>query len=274
MEGLRWCRERLLLPGHPLAASLLFIPPAQRERVLALRALITELASLDDPGVEPEVRSAKFGWWHQALIEGAPHPALMAMNETGAADLVAPRDLLALLTTIGATSLDRRFERHEELWAHCRNIGGEAARLELHLTWDGEQNEAPALMLGAAGYLFRIVRDLALDARNHRWLVPLDLQAQFQIARSDALTTSGGPGWDGLVRTLLERALREGAVAAAGLAPSHRHLHIHWSLDRRLAASLARRPGLILRQRILPGHAGNVWTAWRAARSLDRTATV
>lgn len=271
MEGLQWCRNRLLVPGNPLAASLLFVDPVEHDRILALRALITELAALDDPSAEPMVRAAKFGWWRQALIEGAPHPVLQAMAGTGASRQVQLDMLLPLLAAIASSSDNLRFERQEELWDHCLSIGGEAARLELRLDGPGDPHESRARALGAAGYLVRLVRDLAVDARQNRWLVPLDLQAQFQVARGDALDIRGGPGWDGLVRTLLARALREGQAAASALPAGNRHLHIHWSLDQRLASRLARRPDAILRRRILPGHAGNVWTAWRAARRLSRS---
>ncbi|NDY94700.1 squalene/phytoene synthase family protein [Wenzhouxiangella limi] len=268
MDALQWCRDRLLVPGNPLAASLLFVHPPQRERILALRGLITELAALDDPAAEQPVREARLGWWHQALAEGAPHPALEAMTDSGADERVSPDLLLALLASIGSAAINQRFERYEQLWSHCLAIGGQAGRLEARLAEEGEQDDSAAAALGGASYLIRIVRDLGLDARNDRWLVPLDLQAQFQVARRDAINTRTGPGWDGLVRTLLERAVREGNAARSRLSTRHRHLHIHWALDRRLAGQLVRRPGVIVQRRILPGHAGNVWTAWRAARRL------
>ncbi|MEE4637786.1 MAG: squalene/phytoene synthase family protein [Wenzhouxiangella sp.] len=270
MNALQWCSDRLLVPGHPLAASLRFVPSPERERVLALRALVSELAALDDPGVDGTVREARFGWWQQALVEGAEHPALRALAESGAAEFVPPRHCLSLLDSIRTASANPRFERSEELWAHCAAIGGEAAHLELRLAQDSAPAPNPAVAVGAAGYLIRLVRDLGQDASNNRWLVPLDLQAQFQVNRRDALDARAGPGWDGLVRTLLDRAVRQGSAASVQLPPGCRHLPIYWALERRLAAQLARRPAATLSRRVLPGHAGNVWTAWRAARRLTR----
>lgn len=274
MDALQWCRDRLMVPGNPLVASLLFVDSTERERILALRGLISELAALDDPGADETVREARFGWWYEALRKGAEHPALRALIDSGVAERVEPSQCLELLGAIRVASANPRFERSEQLWAHCLAIGGEAARLELQLSGAAELDKIKAATLGAAGYLIRLVRDLAQDAANNRWLVPLDLQAQFQVARSDVLgAPGGGPGWDGLVRTLLERALREGDAAAAGLPCRYRHLQIYWSLDRRLAGQLARHPREILRRRILPGHVGNVWTAWRAARRLNQKLT-
>ncbi|MFW6339843.1 MAG: hypothetical protein ACOC0Q_03135, partial [Wenzhouxiangella sp.] len=79
MDPLQWCRDRPLVPGHPLLASLLFVPEEQRARILALKALVAELAALDDPGMDSSVRAAKSGWWLRALREGAAHPALEAL---------------------------------------------------------------------------------------------------------------------------------------------------------------------------------------------------
>lgn len=266
---MQWCRDRLLVPGQPLTASVLFVEPADRDSLLALKALSAELARLNDATLDPSVMATKAGWWRQALAEGADHPALLAMIESGAVERVRPVELTPLLELILDESQAPRFERYEELWSHCHAIGGEAARLEAALCsgWT-EADNRPAAVLGGAGYLLRLVRDLGSDADMNRWRVPLDLQAQFQVARSDAVSATVGPGWDGLVRTLVERAVRAGNLAAEALSHRQRHLHLQWALDRRLAAKLVRNPKRILKQRILTGHAGNVWTAWRAARRL------
>ena len=269
VDALSWCRERMMVPGQPLAASLLFIDEADRPPILALRTVAAEITALGSAHSDPALMQAKAAWWHDALVQAdSSHPALKALGESGACARLSASDFQPLLSGVQFSLSNPRFERFEELWRHCRATGGELAHLEWQLKDDGQSAEA-ARDLGAAACLIRLVRDLSADARHNRWLVPLDLQAQFQVGRADALELSGGPGWDGLVRTLLERALHSGERAAGGLDATHRHLHILWALDRRLALVLSRRPGRILRQRILIGHASNVWTAWRAARRLE-----
>jgi phytoene/squalene synthetase len=46
--------------------------------------------------------------------------------------------------------------------------------------------------LASAGYRIRITRDLVLDARQERWLVPLELQAEFQLTRQHVAAGEGG----------------------------------------------------------------------------------
>ncbi len=266
MDALAWCRERLLVPGQPLSASLLFAAPADRDRILALRALAAEMLDLLSGLRAAELLPARLRWWQDALSGAHAHPALLALDATGG---IPPSAFRALLLAIAECQLQPRFERFEELWGQCRALGGEVARLETLLMNDPGEDFDAALELGAAGWLLRRIRDIRLEARQECWRLPLDLQAQFQVARQDVLEARGGPGWHGLVTTLVARAVSRGDAAASRLRHEHRHLRIHWAVEKRLAAMLVGRPEEILRRRLLPAHPGNVWVAWRTARRLS-----
>ncbi len=257
----------MLVPGQPLSASLLFAPEADRSAILALRTVCAELIEAARRVSDPAVARATLNWWQETLSGQHGHPAAAALASSGAAQRLPDDVFRPLLDGLQTTLEPNRFERFEELWEYCSARFGTAALVEFSLNERPTRSETcPAMELGAAGGVLRVVRDLVPEARANRWLVPLDLQAQFQVARMDALSDQVGPGWDGLVRTLVERALRRGDVAVGHLEPRHRHLVIHWALDRRLARMLLKRPRDVLNTRVLPGHAGNVWTAWRAAR--------
>lgn len=278
MEALAWCRERMLVPAQPLAASLLFADEPDRNAILAIRTLGSELLALAGGASEPTLLAARVDWWQGALVGQAVHPALAALAQSVPDGSVAATDFMPLLRSVARLGLQPRFERYEEFHALGRATGGQIAELEFRLraganpTGSADQR-AVAADLGAAGWILRRVRDLAADAQRNCWLVPLDLQAQFQVARQDVLDARGGAGWRGLVQTLVARALTAGDRAATDLGPAHRHLIIHWAVEKRLAAQLVRRPEAVLKRRLLPGHAGNVWAAWRAARRLEGRAT-
>lgn len=272
MDPLDWCRQRLLVAGNPLTATLPFADPDHRNAILALRSVISEIAA--GAGNEQEVGLARLGWWREALREDNPHPALLAFRSSGAAKRVHPNEFDPLIDGVAESLENPRFESSVAAWRFCEKVGGQAGILEARLLDDDAELDAVFSQTGAAGYLIRIVRDLASDARANRWLVPLDLQADFQIARQDAMGEKAGHAFDGLVRAMLSQALKNGQSAITGLEPGpawrHRHLLMQWALDRRLARRLARRPQRILQRRVLPGHAGNVWCAWRQARRLRR----
>lgn len=261
----------MLVPGNPLLASLPFAPADERDAILALRTLVTELAAVPGEVSDPDVAVRKLDWWRQALSApaGQAHPALEAANQTSLPERLGMSAWDDLLAGVLASVAAPRFEQFEELWAHCRAVGGAAAVLEARLVEPGIEAEA-FLELGAAGYLVRIVRDLALDARRGRWQVPLDLQAAFQVDRQQAAEARDSRAWRALVLEMLSRAHRSRQQALDELAPAaawrHRHLLITVALDARLARRLARRPAGILHRRMLPGRLGNLLTAWRTAR--------
>lgn len=275
MEPLAWCRQRLLVPGNPLTASLPFADPADRDAILSLRALIGELASVAEDSSERAVAEARLNWWRQALREDNDHPLVRALEQTGVRRRLAPERFDDLCAAVLESLDNPRFENTPQAWAFFRRIGGEASRLERELLAEPGDGEIDLAELGAAGYLVRVTRDLAIDARANRWLVPLDLQADFQVSRQDLLSETGSRGLDGLVRGLLDEAVRRGDRITRIIPPEsawrHRHLLLSWALERRLAGHIARRPRAILKKRILPGHPGNVWTAWREARRLRKS---
>lgn len=275
MEPLEWCRGRLLIRGNPLAASLPFAPPDLRDQIVSLRALVTEIASVPGTVSEPELGRTKLEWWHRAISERLPHPAVQALSVSGAADKLDSAGFESLINGVGLTLDNPRFENRDRAWQFCLAVGGPSARLEAQLAGsNGALLEERLATLGAGGYLVRLVRDLAIDAQDNRWLVPLDIQAEFQVSRRDALEQRTSSGWNGLVRAWLADGLKRTERAVAGIDPSdawqHRHLLIQHALDRRLAGMLARRPARILTRRILPGQPGNAWCAWRTARRLRR----
>jgi phytoene/squalene synthetase len=276
VDPLEWCRERMLRRGSPLSASLPFAPESLRDAILALRTLVSEIAAVPDTVSDADVGRKKLAWWRQALEDRAAHPAIEALVASGAADRL-PADRFAPLITHVAETLDSpRFELNEAAWRHCLALGGPMAELEAELLGGRPALEFDWAALGGFAYLVRLVRDLGIDARNNRWLVPLDLQAEYQLGRQDVVSGSPGRGWEGMVRAWLEDGLRRTDAALRDLAPDQgwrqRHLLITHALDRRLAVGLARRPRRILRGRPQPGHVGNVWCAWRAARRLRREA--
>lgn len=269
-----WCRERLLVPGNPLSASLPYASDAHRSGILALHAVIGEIAAIPGQISDPGVGIRKLGWWRDQIAAGATHHPAMQALANHAPDMLseaATDHWTGLFEGVTATLDNPRFERFEELWQHCREVGGAARALEAHLVGAGAER-AGWLDLGAAGYLVRIVRDLKIDAAENRWLVPLDIQAAYQVDRQQVAGGVPAAGFDGLVRDLVERARRQARRFEESLpgteAWRQRHLMVLAALDTRLAEYLHRHPRRILKQRILPGPFGNAWRAWRTARKL------
>jgi len=277
-DPVAWYRSRLTVPGHPLAITLPYAPPERADEIVALNALIGEIAAVPGEVSDPDVARQKLEWWRQALAEQLPHPAVQAWLQSGAAEYLKAGDFRALVEAVSSEIAPPRFEQVEALDLHCRELAGAGALLEARLIDRGawpESAESEALTaLAGAGYRIRVVRDLVLDARRERWMVPLELQAEYQLTRQHVAAGEGGHRLAALVRHMAGDAVleidRHWRALAADQAWCHRHFLLRIQLDRRIGQRLLARPERIVRERVAPGKVGDAITIWRRARALRK----
>lgn len=278
MEPMEWCRRRYLVPGNPLTLTLPYADASLRDALLAVHAVCGEIAAVSAEVRDPEVARQKLAWWRRALAESLPHPAVQALAASGAATRLDSADLDALITAVAGVLEAPRFNGSEDLLDHCRALAGPGARMEACLVALGESRDSgdagQLAELVASGYLVRLVRDLALDARAGRWNVPLSWQAEYQVSRAEVAGGRRDASVAGLVRHMLDCAVRGQNRAFEALSPQarwrHRHALLRAVLDRRLAARLDRRPDRIFRERALAAGPGTALALWRTARRLRR----
>ena len=279
-DPVAWCRSRLLVPGHPLAITLPYASPERADALVALNAVIGEIAAVPGEVSDPDVARRKLGWWRQAVEEQLPHPVVKAWLQSGAAEHVSGEDFQPLIDAVASEIVPPRFEQVEALDRHCRGLAGAGALLEARLINAGAppgaaESEALAGM-AAAGYRIRIVRDLVLDARQDRWLVPLELQAEYQVTRQHVAAGEGGHRLAALVRHMAGDAVlaidRHWRALATDQAWRHRHFLLRTQLDRRIGRKLLTRPERIVRERVAPGRTGDAIATWRRARALRKAA--
>lgn len=277
-EPLEWCRARMLVPGHPLALTLPYADPALRPRLLALHTVVAEIAAVPGSVSDPGVAQRKLDWWRQALVEQLPHPALRALIETGAAGRLPAGAWQPLLAAVESEIRLPRFEQTHEWTAHCRAVAGSGAALELTLV---EREPEPTVReavteMAGAGYRLRMLRDLVLDARRERWWLPLALQAEFQLSRTELVQDAHPLRRDALIRHIAGAALLAFEQSRNQMPPGsrwlHRHLLLRLDLDRVLGRRMLRRPARVARERV--GATGMVaaLAVWHRARTLQREA--
>ena len=280
-DPVAWCRHRLVVPGHPLAITLPYAPAEMRGALVALSTVIGEIAAVPGDVSDPEVASRKLDWWRQALAEGLPHPAVQAWLKSGAARHVRASDFEPLIEAVASEIVPPRFEQSRALLGHCRAVAGPGALLEARLMNAGtapDPAEAESLsVLAAAGYRIRIVRDLVLDARQERWLVPLELQAEYQLTRQHVAAGEGGRRLEALVRHMAGDAMlaidRETDSLSAKVAWRNRHFLLRVQLDRNIGRKLIQKPARIMRERVAPGRMSDAFSVWRRARALRKAAS-
>ena len=275
-DPLAWCRDRLLVPGHPLTVTLPYADPDRREALLALRCAISEIAAIPGETSDASVAGRKLDWWRDALQRRLPHPAIAALERSGVLGTLAAADFAALIDAVGREIEPPRFETIAEFEHHARAVAGSAARLEAAVVDDGAPDAVVDALerLAGAGYRVRVARDLVHDARQERWLIPLELQAEFQLTRRQVAEVEARHRIAALVRHVVVGAVESARSARSDLPAAeawrHRHQLLSAHLDRRLAARLLRRPMRIARERVTPVGALGPLSTWRRARKLRR----
>jgi len=279
MEPLRYCRERLLVPGSAHSITWLFAPHEQAERLLAAHAVLDHLLEIPVTVSDPEVAARTLEWWRGEIAAvyaaGGDHPAARALRDSGAARRV-PRALFdELLTALERICRAGSPGDMDALRARADALGGVAAAVEAAVVEPGAQAEA-LRNLGAAGWLVRTVSDLHACAARVDWPVPLSLRARWQVGRAGVAAGTAADGWAGLVREMLEPGREVLEPRRNALSPArawvHRHRLVLAELDWRLLRALWRRPQRILAGRYRPNVLGDLWCARAAARRLHRRA--
>src|SRR5699024_806646 len=153
----------MLGPGSPLSASLPFAPERWQDAIVALRAVISEIAAVPDTVSDVDIGQKKLAWWRDALHNRAAHPAIEALVASGAADRLAPERFEPLINSVVDTLITPRFESLEDAWQHCAALGGPAAELEAELIAPGDLTALDWSAAGGFAYLVRLVRDTGLD---------------------------------------------------------------------------------------------------------------
>jgi len=269
------------VPGHPLALTLPYAPADKRDALVALSTVIGEIASVPGDVSDADVAQRKLGWWREALADGLPHPAVQAWLKSGAAQHVPALEFDPLIDAVALEIAPPRFEQVQALEQHCATIAGPGALLEAMLVRENaelDEDEAPTLVrLAAAGYRIRITRDLVLDARQERWLVPLELQAEYQLTRQHVVAGEGGRRLDALVRHMAGDAMRtidtQIGELSAPAAWRNRHFLLRVQLDRNIGGKLLRKPSRVVEERVAPGRMSDAFSVWRRARELRKNAS-
>ena len=274
MDGLQYCRERVLVPGARLNLIRHFIDPELVERLVVLHAFYSEIASIPERVSDSAVARSKLGWWQEEIVrcwqgEGR-HPISLAAQQQGITGLLSASELTRLVIAVAAWTDAPPLANLAELTGHCAAIGGLAAQLEAKISNADASSLEPALHFGTARYLVALIRDIGLDARAGRWYIPMDLQARYQFGLDQAVPGARSRTFvdligelSGFSSELVEKAQQSLSQAQQGQL---RHHLIQAALDRKLVQKMQANPHKILENRIMLSPFASLWTVWQTAR--------
>jgi phytoene synthase len=265
--------NRTAPPGSMRYFSLLYSPEDQREAVLALYVIDTEIRE-SAKSASHDVAHTRLTWWRaetDRLVNGNPqHPATRLLNERMSGDRSIFNKLHEVLAGADMDLARMTFSNQQELRAYCSRSGGAIQELIAALlvrpgTLD-ESTRAAANKLGVGIRMAEIVRDLRQDAYDGNVYLPLDLLDQHELKTEHLRAREVDPKLKTALSSVRESAIAELVLPRGPQTESLRPAFVLAGLHRKLLDHIAARNYDVASQRIELGPLQKPWTAWRAAR--------
>ena len=266
--------NRTAPPGSMRYFSLLYSPESQRESVLALYAIETEIRE-SAKSASHDVAHTRLTWWRaetDRLINGNPqHPATRILHERALGDRSVFSKLHEVLAAADMDLARMTFSNDQELRAYCSRSGGAIQELvasqSIPLGPLDESARAAANKLGVGIRMAEIVRDLRQDAYDGNVYLPLDLLDKHGLKTEDLRAREVGAKLKDALGAIRESAIAELELPPRGPQTEHlRPIYVLAALHRKLLDHIAARNYDVATQRIELGPLQKPWTAWRAAR--------
>ncbi len=178
-QPIDYCRDKVAAPGSNLHYSFMYLPQAQRNRLVAAHAFFAEIQSVLLQVSDPGVARLKLGWWAEELdrlYRAEPrHPVTKALLAAGA-ETAAVRPHLAGI--IAATGDELDHDAHPTFLSQqsaCRGAGGRLWQCCAELVGYGDPRvEAYSQTLGCALELSAQIQNFRAHCAVGRTVLPKD----------------------------------------------------------------------------------------------------
>ncbi len=266
--------NRTAPPGSMRYFSLLYTPEDQRDIVLALYAIETEIRE-SAKSASHDVAHTRLTWWRaetdRLINANAQHPATRLLLERAPGDRSIFNKLHEVLAGADMDLARMTFSNQQELRAYLSRSGGAIQELIAALLVRpgalDESTRAAAHKLGVGIRMAEIVRDLRQDAYDGNVYLPLDLLDRHGLNTEHLRAREVDQKLKDALRSLSADADTELELPARGPQTEHlRPIYVLAALHRKLLDHIAARNYDVATQRIELGPLQKPWTAWRAAR--------
>ncbi len=188
----QYCQDKAAKSGSSFYYSFLFLPPEQKQAIIALYAFCREVDDVVDECDDPSVARIKLEWWRSEinnLFENAPqHPVTQALT-TSIDRYNLPKEHFLEIIDGMAMDLDQfSYDSFKELSLYCYRVASVVGLMAAEIFgYQDRQTLKYAHNLGIAFQLTNIIRDVAEDSTRGRIYLPADEMKQFGVAVDDIL---------------------------------------------------------------------------------------
>jgi phytoene synthase len=275
-----YCHDLAARQGSDFRYSLLGLPLAQRQALIAIQALELEIAQIVVECHDPEVARTKLDWWRAEigrLFAGEPqHPVTRALHP-GLSRFNLPEEYFREILDGVAMDLDYdAYPSFAELTLYLHRRGSTPALLAAEILGYQDRRATPrfAHEAGASLLLFDRLCDVRQQARQGRSYLPEDEMRRFGVQPGDLLAAQTTDRLRQLFAFQAERIRDYHRRALEHLPDADRYgqcsLLIRMELALALLAEIAEDDYRLLEQRTRLTPLRKLWLAWRLRRGERR----
>lgn len=188
----QYCQDKAAKSGSSFYYSFMFLPPVQKQAIIALYAFCREVDDVVDECTDPSLASNKLEWWRSEidkLFAGEPtHPVTQALK-TSTENFNLPQEYFVEIIDGMAMDLEQfTYANFKELSLYCYRVASVVGLMAAEIFgYEDRQTLKYAHNLGMAFQLTNILRDVAEDAARGRIYIPQDEMQQFNVSQQDIL---------------------------------------------------------------------------------------
>jgi len=188
----QYCQDKAAKSGSSFYYSFLFLPPKQKQAIIALYAFCREVDDVVDECSDPSLASSKLEWWRDEinnLFSGKPsHPVTQALK-TSTENFNLPQEYFLEIIDGMAMDLEQfSYASFKDLSLYCYRVASVVGLMAAEVFgYEDRQTLKYAHSLGMAFQLTNILRDVAEDAARGRIYIPQDELQRFRVTEEDIL---------------------------------------------------------------------------------------
>lgn len=186
----QYCEDKAARSGSSFYYSFLFLPPEQRQAIIALYAFCREVDDVVDEAVEPEIARTKLNWWREEIsrvFNGKPqHPVGKALYIPVNTFNLPAEHFSEILDGMEMDLDYQSYPTFRELTLYCHRVASMVGIMSAEIFgYQDRRTLKYAHNLGMAFQLTNILRDIREDRQRGRVYVPLDELEKFRIDLND-----------------------------------------------------------------------------------------
>lgn len=275
----QYCQDKAAKSGSSFYYSFRFLPPLQRQAIIALYAFCREVDDTVDEIADTEIARTKLAWWREEIqrtFHGiATHPVGLAL-QSALQNFDLHEEYFMEIIDGMAMDLDQfSYPEFKHLALYCHRAASVVGLLSVEIFgYEDRKTLKYAENLGLALQLTNIIRDVREDAERGRIYLPQDELQQFNVSADDLLALKSSPELIDLLKFQTARAKQYYQQALQVLPESDRYTQrtglIMAAIYEATLDEIEKDNFQVMHHRVSLTPLRKLWLAWRIARREKR----